>query len=168
MILAVDVVYQRDEAIVAGVLFHDWPDEKPVRELVISCAIPESYLPGQFYRRELPCIAALLEQISEKLDCIVIDGFVYLGQSRKPGLGKHLRNVLDQKVAVIGVAKSPYKETPQSSEVLRGSSRTPLYVTAEGISEERAKFLVRSMHGKNRIPTLLKRVDRLCKSAASR
>jgi deoxyribonuclease V len=105
--------------------------------------------------------------VPDALDCILIDGFVYLGKAREPGLGKHLRALLEQKVAVIGVAKTQFKDTPKSCEVLRGNSRKPLYITADGINEDRAKFLIKSMHGKDRIPTLLKYVDRLCKSFAS-
>ena len=167
MILAVDVAYHKEAAIVGGVLFRDWNDEKPLKELVISCKVPDNYIPGQLYRRELPCIAALLEHVSEVLDCIIIDGFVYLGKAKNPGLGKHLGDMLEQKVAVIGVAKTTFKDTPKSCEVLRGKSRKPLYVTADGVSEDRAKFLIKSMHGKDRIPTLLKYVDRLCREVAS-
>ena len=167
MILAVDVAYQKEAAIVGGVLFRNWKDEKPLKKLVISYSIPDNYMPGQFYRRELPCIAALLEQVPEVLECIVIDGFVYLGRAKEPGLGKHLRDMLEQKVVVIGVAKTPFKDTPKACEVLRGKSQNPLYVTADGIKEDRAKFLIKSMHGLDRIPTLLKYVDRLCKAVAS-
>ena len=168
MILAVDVTYHKDAAIVGGVLFYDWTDAEPLKELVISCSVPDNYMPGQFYRRELPCIAALLEQVPETLDFILIDGYVHLGSSREPGLGKHLRDMLEQKVAVIGVAKTAYKDTPKSCEVLRGKSRNPLYVTADGITQDRAVFLIRNMHGNDRIPTLLKHVDRLCRSVAAR
>ena len=163
MILAVDVAYHKDIAVVGGVLFRNWNDEKPLKEIVISCSVQDNYMPGQFYRRELPGIAALLEHVDASLDCIIIDGFVYLGKAKEPGLGKHLRNTLMQKVAIIGVAKSPFKDTPKSCEILRGRSRKPLYVTADGISDEKAKLLIKSMQGSDRIPTLLKHVDRLCR-----
>ena len=168
MILAVDVAYKKESAIAAGVLFRNWTDEESLKEFVISCAIPDNYIPGRFYLRELPCIAALLQKVPDPFDCIVIDGFVYLGRARKPGLGKHLHVMLEQKVAVIGVAKTPFRNTPESCEVLRGKSRNPLYITAEGIDEERAKLLIRKMHGKARIPTLLNYVDRLCRKSARR
>ena len=164
MILAVDVSYTKNAAIIGGVLFRALTDAKPFRDVVISCSIPDNYMPGQFYRRELPCIAALLQQVPETLECILIDGFVYLGKTREPGLGKHLRDLLEEKIAVIGVAKTSFRDTPKSCEVLRGTSRKPLYVTADGIKEDKARFLIKSMHGQDRIPTLLKYVDRLCKS----
>ena len=45
--------------------------------------------PGQFYKRELPCILELLKQVNPLPNYIVIDGYVYLGGDEKPGLGKH-------------------------------------------------------------------------------
>ena len=167
MILAVDVSYRDRAAVVGAVLFRDWLDEKPVQEFVITCPTPYGYIPGQFFRRELPCITAMLEHVAQPLDFIVIDGFVYLGKEKKPGLGKHLRDSVNNKVVVIGVAKRPYLNTPKSTEVLRGRSRRPLYITADGISPKRAKSLIRNMHGRNRIPTLLRYVDQLCKSAVN-
>jgi len=162
MILAIDVTYRKESAVVGGVLFRSWKDEAPEKEFVTACKVPGKYVPGQFYLRELPCIAALLKQVTEKFDCIIVDGFVYLGPDKKPGLGRHLHRMLGENVAVIGVAKTPFKDTPKSCEVLRGASLKPLYVTAEGIEEKTARLLVKNMHGKNRIPTLLKYVDRLC------
>jgi len=49
--------------------------------------------------------------------------------------------------------------------VLRGDSRRPLYVTAAGLDPAAAALHVRSMHGPFRIPTLLKRVDQLCRTS---
>ena len=166
MILAIDVNYRGREAIVAGVLFRNWTDEKPHQEFLISCQVPSSYMPGEFYRRELPCIAELLTHVNTELECIVIDGFVHLGNKREPGLGMHLWDMLEQRVAVIGVAKSPYMDTPASCEICRRKSKRPLYVTAQGIKQERAKLLVKNMHGNDRLPTLLKLTDRLCRKAA--
>ena len=166
MILAVDVAYHKNTATAGGILFRDWADPASLQELVVPCMTEDNYIPGQFYRKELPCIATLLAHISDEPDCIIIDGFVYLGRAKEPGLGKHLYDMLEQKVAVIGVAKTPYKDTPKSCEVLRGSSGKPLYITAVGMEEEAAKFLVKSMHGQGRIPTLLKYVDRLCRQNA--
>jgi deoxyribonuclease V len=165
MILAMDVAYRSAKATVAGVLFRDWADERPEEEMIISCPVPERYVPGNFYLRELPCLAALLKTIPELPRFIIIDGFVYLGREKKPGLGKHLHDLLKDKATIIGVAKSPFADTPRSCELLRGRSRKPLFVTAAGLPGSRAKILISKMHGKGRIPTLLRRADRLCRSA---
>jgi hypothetical protein len=66
----------------------------------------EPYVPGEFYRRELPCILRVLETISESIDVIVVDGYVWL-EGTRPGLGAHLFDTLGTKVAIICVAKDP-------------------------------------------------------------
>ena len=75
----------------------------------------------------------------------------------------HLYEKTGQKVPVIGVAKNRFKDTPPACEVLRGSSQNPLLVTATGIPLAKAKQNIAQMHGQHRIPTLLKRVDQLCR-----
>ncbi len=42
-------------------------------------ALVEEYIAGQFYRRELPCIMAILRIIEEKIHTVIIDGYVDLG-----------------------------------------------------------------------------------------
>jgi hypothetical protein len=39
--------------------------------------LPPTYEPGQFYRRELPYVLALLESL-ESSPAVVVDGFVWL------------------------------------------------------------------------------------------
>ena len=164
MILVMDVDYRKDKAVVAGIVLHDWQDEVPIKEISTDCELVHDYVPGEFYRRELPCLLKLLEQVELELNTIVIDGYVYLGKERTPGLGHYLYNSLDNQIAVIGVAKTAFKETPTSAEIKRGTSQRPLYVTAAGMDEARAKRCIRAMHGHDRIPTLLKYVDHLCRT----
>ena len=163
MKLAVDVHYGTESATVAGVLFANPDDCEPMLELAVRVPVEAEYQPGQFYKRELPCILALLEQIDELPDLIVIDGYVYLGGDGKPGLGKHLYDALNGRCAVIGVAKTRYKETPAVAELVRGSSKRPLYVTAAGMGQEHARQFIKNMCGDGRLPLLLKRVDQLCR-----
>lgn len=164
-ILAVDVGYRDDAAVAAGVLFQEWDAVSPQQEITVPCQSVEAYVPGQFYRRELPCILKLLEQLEIPVDIIVIDGFVYLGEEHRPGLGSYLYESLDRQIAVIGVAKSAFKDTPASTALWRGSSNRPLYVTAVGIEEDAARQGIQQMYGRDRLPTLLKQVDRLCRAA---
>ena len=163
MLLAVDVYYGEDMASVAGVLFRDWNDAKAASEHRTHCAIADSYRSGEFFRRELPCIERLLREIDEHLECIVVDGYVFLGSERRPGLGKYLFDELKQEIPVIGVAKTPYRDTPDIMAIFRGKSARALYVSAVGMPEEVARQCIRTMHGNHRIPTLLQRVNRLCK-----
>ena len=163
MILAIDVDYRSDSAVVAGVSFSSWEDEAPDRVFHSYVTDVENYEPGQFYKRELPCIIRLLTEHNLYPDIIVIDGFVVLGQDSKPGLGMYLHDTLDKIIPVIGVAKTAFKGSKTKSEVFRGKSEKPLYVTAVGIEDEVAKNHIYSMHGKHRIPTLLKLVDLECR-----
>lgn len=165
MILVMDVDYRKDKAVVAGVVLRDWQDEAPVKEIITDCDLVHGYVPGEFYRRELPCLLKLLEQLELKLNTIVIDGYVYLGKDHAPGLGRYLFDALDKQIAVVGVAKTAFKETPVSTEIRRGTSQRPLYVTAAGMDEASAKQSIQAMHGHDRIPALLKRVDHLCRTA---
>ena len=166
MILAVDVHYRKERATVAGVMFTDWQSCKPDRELITEVSTVANYEPGQFYKRELPCILQLLKQVNPLPDYIVIDGYVYLGNDKKPGLGKHLYNALKGQRAIIGVAKSRFEGTLVEPELFRGDSQRPLYVTSVGIKQAEAKQFIRMMCGEARIPTLLKRVDQLCRGKA--
>ena len=163
MIIAIDVYYQDKKAIVAGVLFHFWDAPKTADEVVIEMEIDRvgEYEPGQFYKRELPCILALLETLETLPEIIVIDGYVYLGSEENPGLGQRLYDALEGRSIVIGVAKTRFQDTPATTEVYRGQSQNPLYVTAIGVGTSEAKRFIMDMQGESRIPTLLKRVDQL-------
>jgi len=163
MILVVDVQYFNDKAIVAGILFENWKTDEIKKEYTKPIDNIAPYEAGAFYKRELPCIVSLLEDIKEKIDIIVIDGFVSLGKDEKDGLGMYLHKKLNKKILVIGVAKRAFAKTPKKCEIVRISSIKPLYITSVGIPLEEAKELILNMHGENRIPTLLKRVDQLCR-----
>ena len=164
MIFAIDVDYRKNGAKIAGVLFEIWESEDVVEKYTLFTDHVAEYVPGHFYKRELPCIMSLLEHIPSSITCIVIDGYVHLGSKKIPGLGKHLWDEFNGAIPVIGVAKSFFKDTPKNTELLRGRSTKPLYITAEGIDLEVAKKNIFKMKGKHRIPTLLKYVDTLCRA----
>jgi deoxyribonuclease V len=168
MLLAIDVGYEADGAIAAGVLFEDWADEIPQQELTLAIATVADYEPGHFYKRELPCILSLLEQLPSLPSHIIIDGFVCLGADRRPGLGYYLHEALKGQVIVIGVAKTRFHETPIEAELLRGTSQRPLYVTAIGIELDEAIAHIAAMTGPNRVPLLLKRVDQLSRGMGNK
>jgi len=104
MITAIDVNYKDDgSAVVGAVVFSDYSDSTAYRTYLSEILVVEEYKAGQFYRRELPCIMAILRIIEEKIHTVIIDGYVDIGE--RPGLGRHLWKVLDFKKEVIGVAK---------------------------------------------------------------
>lgn len=161
MIVAFDVQYsQSDSALVAAVVLDSFDASSPISTYTKEITDIADYESGAFYKRELPCILALLEDIAEPVDTIVIDGYVSLGDH--PGLGAHLHKKVDPNIAIIGVAKN-YFEGSQAMEVLRGESKKPLYVTSIGIESKSAASKIESMHGEFRIPTLLKLADSLAR-----
>jgi deoxyribonuclease V len=163
MIACVDVDYREQGAVAACVLFRAWGDESSASEHIEHLAQVEAYVPGAFYRRELPCLLSVLARAAERPALVVVDGYVWLGAGR-PGLGAHLHDALGGSVPVVGVAKTRFAPAP-AREVCRGESHRPLYVTAAGIDIEEAARNVQAMHGPFRIPTLLRRVDHLCRSS---
>ncbi|HRF80863.1 MAG TPA: endonuclease V, partial [Flavobacteriales bacterium] len=109
MILAVDTHYMADRAHTVAVLFDAWTAARPAQVISAWREGIEAYEPGQFYKRELPCILDLLRQVDlSQLEAIVIDGFVVLDDAGSPGLGAHLYRALEGRVPVIGVAKTNY------------------------------------------------------------
>lgn len=167
MIAFVDVDYRDDGAVAACVLLRAWEDEVPAAELVERIAHVEPYQPGQFYRRELPCLLAVLNKAPAPLTTVVVDGYVWLADETRPGLGAHLYEALGRTVPVVGVAKTQFLSAVVAREVVRGDSKRPLYVTAAGVAVDVATANVARMHGPYRIPTVLKRVDQLCRGSAS-
>ena len=163
-IAAFDAYYLEEGRVsAAAVVFTTYGNDTPMAEYHRMLAEPAAYVSGAFYRRELPAILTLLEQITMPLDTLIVDGYVRLGS--RPGLGRHLFDALESKIPVVGVAKSRFADVP-AHEVYRGASRRPLYVTAAGITAKEAAINIQAMHGAHRIPTLLKRVDRLAREKA--
>lgn len=163
LIAAVDVCYHELGATAAAVLFENWADDQAKAQHL--CHIPQvaDYQPGQFYRRELPCVLAVLKLLPQAPAVIVIDGHVWL-RPGEPGLGWHLHEATG--IPVIGVAKTSFDQSPHAAHVFRGESMKPLFVTAAGMEQQDAARHIESMHGAYRLPTLLKSVDQLCRSGA--
>lgn len=164
MIACTDVAYRENVAVAACVVFRDWSDERTLKEIVERMIGAEEYVPGQFYRRELPCLMKVLGRLDEPLKTVIVDGYVWLDHDGTPGLGAHLHQALGELVPVIGVAKSPFKNPTPAVPVYRGHSIRALYVSAVGINPDEAAERILNMQGPYRIPGLLKRVDRLCRT----
>lgn len=159
MILAIDAYYVTDKANVVGILYEEWTQSEPDKTISVVVDGIAEYEPGNFYKRELPCILQLLEKANDyTISCIVVDGYVYLNNQGKKGLGYYLHEALDGRIPIIGVAKSYFVDN-DSTEVYRGESKKPLYVTAIGIDQTEAAHYIATMHGPFRMPTLLKLLD---------
>jgi len=168
MILAVDVQYVAGKGAAAGVLLESWDSSTATDEFISVAEIDAEYVPGQFYKRELPCILMLLNDHALSPDSILVDGYVFLDDDKSPGLGKYLYDALKGRIMVIGVAKNRYAGIGEQHAVYRGDSRNPLYVTAAGVGLEVARENILSMHGRHRVPTLLKHADKLARESASK
>jgi deoxyribonuclease V len=173
VLACVDVVYREGSAIAGCILFEAWTDARAAKEVVARTGPPAPYRSGEFFRRELPAILAVLERVTVPLDAVVIDGYVWLGGAH-PGLGAYLYEALGKRIAVVGVAKTAWggpgapagvADERRAIPLRRGQSDKPLYVTAAGMDLLLAAALVAQMHGPHRIPTLLKAVDRLVRDA---
>ncbi|AKT41200.1 endonuclease V [Chondromyces crocatus] len=166
MIACVDVSYGEHRAAAACVLLRSWEAEREDRAHLAHLDDVAPYQPGAFYLRELPCILAVLRQVEVPLTAIVIDGYVWLSSDGRPGLGARLFDALDDQVPVVGVAKTSFHGADDFAiPLLRGQSKKPLHVTAVGTEPANAAAWVQRMHGPHRIPTMLQRVDWLCRQA---
>jgi deoxyribonuclease V len=160
---AVDVCYRDDGTAHAACVIFTSPEhvlgEQVLATVEVDVAQVAPYEPGAFFKRELPCILAVLAEARHMIDMVVVDGYVFLEQDA-PGLGAKLHETLEGSVAVMGVAKTSF-HGGQAVEVLRGASGTPLYVGAVGLDPQAAASLVLKMKGSHRLPDALRRADAL-------
>lgn len=164
MIAAFDVHYpSQGPARAAAVLFCAWEAAEP--EAILSLPVPEpaDYIPGAFYKRELPCLLALLDRFEAPPSVMIIDGYARMGI--RPGLGQHLFEALEGRIPVIGVAKSGFPGATAKT-LFRAGSRRPLNITAAGMPLHAAAGNIARMHGPYRMPTLLRQVDRIARGSA--
>ncbi|TFF34146.1 endonuclease V [Mucilaginibacter psychrotolerans] len=159
MIIAIDVYYLENTAKAIGALFY-WDDTVAKNTISVEVDNIEPYVPGEFYKRELPCILKVIEQAGlEQIDLIIVDGNVYIDNEGTFGLGGKLWEALGGKIPVIGVAKTSFKNTEEKvTPVERGQSKNPLFVSAIGMDTEEAAALIKGMKGEHRMPDILKYV----------
>lgn len=166
-IVILDVDYRDNGARAACVTADSWAAELPLAKHVSDIESVQEYEPGAFYKRELPCLLRVLEQLAAKPDVIVIDGYVWLDGTYRPGLGAHLYQALGSATPVVGVAKTAFhgaETCPVVAQVRRGTSARPLFVTAVGVDLAQAAGWVSGMAGQHRIPLLLAVADQLSRS----
>ena len=165
--VAIDVAYRDDTAFAAAAAFQYWSDETATLSNVLAVSGVSDYVPGKFYLRELPAIIGVVQSLNCNIGTLIIDGYVTLGRDNRPGLGFHVWEHFDRALVVIGVAKSRYPGTPDEAALTRGRSTRPLYVTSAGIDQSEAKSRIAAMHGRYRLPTVLKYVDTLARMGSA-
>lgn len=165
-----DVDYRDKGARAACVLIESWEAASPSATCVQDIDAVEPYEPGNFYRRELPCLVSVLRLLSALPEIAVVDGYVWLSPGDRPGLGARLYEALERGVPVVGIAKTVFAGIESCAgvvQVLRGTSRKPLFVTSVGLEPDVAAQCVRRMAGKHRIPEIVRAADRLARGRSS-
>lgn len=165
MILAFDTYYFENKAKTVCLGFKDWGYEENYQIYSETISEIEEYVSGEFYKRELPCIISLISKIDLKeVSSIIIDGFVFLNDENKFGLGAYLYKALHEKIPIIGVAKRDFMPIEKNrNKIYRGKSKNALFITAVGIDLNIASKKIEEMNGEYRIPNLLKELDKLTK-----
>ena len=166
MLACLDVDYTPERVCAACVTFADWGSAEPIAEYTarVPPGAAGDYVPGEFYKRELPALLAVLAEVDlTRIDTLIVDGYVWLGAER-PGLGKHLYAALQGGHPVVGVAKNPFAGNTEAAAIHRGDSLKPLYITVEGCDLLDAAARVKGMHGPYRFPTQLRRADQACRA----
>ncbi len=159
--VAADVHYlDEGKARAAMVTARDWRFSVIMSSRTVIVPAGAPYRPGEFYLRELPALRAIIPAAGD-LALIVVDGYVDLDPTGRPGLGA--RVFAEFGVPVIGVAKTAFRTATHAAKVIRGQSSRPLYVTAVGMTVADAADLVSGMAGQFRVPDALKRADRLAR-----
>lgn len=164
MIGCFDVGYADDSAKVGCLSLDGFEDARPNSEWVIEVSPVNPYVPGEFWRRELDPLLRGIDSAPDQISVCVIDAYVDLGEEQEPGLGRFLYERTG--IPVIGVAKSRYPGTPQAQELLRGTSRRPLYISVAGLDLAEAMANVSLMAGDGRVPTMIRRADALSRDQA--
>lgn len=166
MKLVLDHRLDGDAAIAAAVAFEEWGDAEAARTLTSRAPAGPKPERGAPDLRALPALLQLLQEHKLQPDAIVMEDLVHLDPQDTPGLGRHLFDALGGRVPVIGASKSAMAGgTPAQFEAHREDEAAPLTVTCAGIDLGAAKARVRMMHGRKRVPTLLKLAARLAKGA---
>lgn len=168
MKLVIGVHFDGAAAVAVGLAFDEWDAPNASRTWVSHIAAVEKTERGALDLRALPCYMQLLREHQLAADVIVMDGLVHLDALETPALGRHLYHALGARSAIIGVSKTAMAQTPAQFEVVREAETRPLVVTCVGIDLGAAKARLRAMHGKRRVPTLLKLAARIAKGNSTR
>ena len=166
MKLVLDVQFDKTGgAQAAAVAFDDWGAFEATKTYTLRIEHIEKPVKGELDLRELPWMLQLMDANALQPEVIVFDGFVHLDAQETPALGQRLYDALGGRTAVIGASKAGMKDAPAQFEVYREDETPPLIITCAGIDLGAAKARVRTMHGRKRVPTLMKLAARIAKGS---
>ncbi len=166
MVLAIDVHYKENYSAKAVGMLFDWEDIYPKKVITEYIEVINEYVPGEFYKRELPCLLKIIEKINiDELEAIIIDGHIYVDNYGKFGLGGILWETLKKQISIVGIAKTSFFSNKATvKECFRGKSKKPLFVSVIGSDIENTVGKVKLMKGEYRMPTILKELDVITKT----
>lgn len=159
-----DTLTQFEKAKVSGIRFQNTQTNEILGEHTTTVNEVAPYQSGQFYKREMACLLALINQINEPYSVIIIDGYIFLDGAQQAGLGKYLYDNLTIKKPIIGIAKNQFKDVSEDYAVWRGTSKHPLYITSINFPIADAKNIVQDLEGQHRLPNIVKKVDFLSRA----
>jgi len=165
--LVLDVQLTPQGVQAAALSFDAWEAAEPTRSHSLLLPLAEPPKPAERGPLRLQCVAQLLRERQLAPGLIVIEGLVHLDAQGTPGWGQQLADALGGGVAVIAISKAAAKDWPAQFAVQREDEAAPVIVTCAGIDIGAAKARVRAMHGKRRVPTLLKLAVRAAKAGAT-
>lgn len=149
--------------VVAAVAFDEWDAGEASRAFDFRVSSVDPPVRGPRGTAELAAVLQLLREHTLEPEVIVIDGPVHLDAAEKPGCWRQLFDALGGRSAVIGISTGAMPGLPTQFEVWRDDEARPLIVTCMGIDLGAAKARVRMMHGRRRVPTLMKLAARLAR-----
>ncbi|MBU6261290.1 MAG: endonuclease V [Burkholderiales bacterium] len=153
--------------IVSAVAFDEWDAAEASRTFTSRVAPIDPPAPSPRGAAELAGVLQLLREHALEPELIVIDGPVHLDAAETPAWGRHLFDALGGRSAVVGISTRSMPSLPAQFEVWRDEEARPLIVTCIGIDLGAAKVRVRAMHGRKRVPTLMKLAARLARGGAA-
>ena len=153
-------------AIVAAVAFDEWDAPEASRTFASRVAPLDQPVRSPRGAADLAGVLQLLREHALEPELIVIDGPVHLDAAEKPAWGRQLFDALGGRSAVVGISTRAIPGLPVQFEVWRDEEARPLIVTCIGIDLGAAKARVRTMHGRRRVPTLMKLATRLARGGA--
>jgi len=137
----------------------DSPESIEERTVMLRPVAPSARRP---FEREVSVLRAALDAVETDIQVAVIDGYVWLDGTTRPGPGAHLHQALGESIPVLGVARVRLDGgRPGALEVARGRATSPLFVTSVGFPPQLVGKLVQAMHGRGRIPWAMARAAAL-------
>ena len=164
MKLVVAVHREGPQASVAAVAFDSWDAAEGTRTYLSRHADADKAARGEPDLRTVRAIQQLLAEHRLEPELILLDAFVHLDGLGTPGEGDHLFQALGGRVPIVGASKKGLPGLSAQFQVIREEEAPPLFVTCAGIDIGAAKARLRSMHGRKRVPTLMKLAARLAKA----